>query len=177
MYYVGEDLTIDINIVDDSLHSLEILQNSTVRDLLHALRSDGDRYCLCTKGNKVLDPQSTFTSLGIKSGEELRGNVVWIKLRYSLFHRYFNEEESNIYRQSEEHEFWVWFWWGTNSRCLSETTLDSLFHDIISFVDSLQETVWHGKETICYYLYESTGEPWYQADIAFSRSKGFRYIR
>lgn len=91
--------------MDDSLHSLEILQNSTVRDLLHALRSDSDSYCLCTKGNIVLDPQSTFTSLGIKSGEELRGNIVWIKLRYSLFHRYFNEEESNIYRQSKEHEF------------------------------------------------------------------------
>ena len=105
MYYKRYDPTIIINIVDDSLHSLEILQNSTVRDLLHALRSDSDSYCLCTKGNKVLDPQSTFTSLGIKSGEELRGNIVWIKLRYSLFHRYFNEEESNIYRQSKEHEF------------------------------------------------------------------------
>ena len=105
MYYKRYDPTIIINIVDDSLHSLEILHNSTVRDLLHALRSDGDSYCLCTKSNKVLDPQSTFTSLGIKSGEELRGNVVWIKLRYSLFHRYFNEEEGNICRQSEEHEF------------------------------------------------------------------------
>ena len=98
MYYKRYDPSIIINIVDDSLHSLEILQNSTVRDLLHALRSDGDSYCLCTKSNKVLDPQSTFTSLGIKSGEELRGNVVWIKLRYSLFYRDFKEEEGNTCR-------------------------------------------------------------------------------
>lgn len=95
MYYKRYDPTINIKVVDDSPHPLEILQNSTVKDLLHVLRSDGDSYCLCTKSNKVLDPQSTFTSLGIKSGEELRSNVVWTELRYSLFHRYYKEEEGN----------------------------------------------------------------------------------
>ena len=100
MYYKRYDPTIKIDVVDDSLHSLEILQNSTVKDLLLALRSDSDSYCLCTKSNKLLDLRSTFISLGVKSGEEFRGNVVWTALRYSLFHRGFKEEEGDTCQQN-----------------------------------------------------------------------------